>query len=190
MNQTVNRSSITLNVRMIPYLLWPARPLSMIDRHFARLCAEPFHQHADEPMHLAVETQLIRQFAAIRFQRAAQIMQPRSGYSADEEVGDTRREYDEKQSILPIRARPHTKSHSPSSMRSDHRRNIGGVVLSVCVHRNDHPPGRVPKTRIKRGRLPVVLVAGSAREVRFLAASSCNSAPVPSTLPSSTAMTS
>ncbi len=103
-------------------------------------------------MHLPVEVDLVGEVLAVDLERAAEIVNLRSGDPADEGVGDERRDPPEDQPVLAILAPAGDQIESLVQL-GDEARDVVRVVLPVGVHRDDQGAARRMEAGVERRRL-------------------------------------
>ena len=82
----MSRSSSTLNVRPMPYLLRPDVARVVPNRNLGDAGAGHVGERRQEAMHLAVEPRLLDDLRAVGLERAAVVVQADAGDASDEPV--------------------------------------------------------------------------------------------------------
>ena len=100
-------------MREIPY--FDGRTGAGVVPHLGEGAADPAGEGGDEPVHLAVQAQVLDHLAAVRLQRAAVVVQVDAGDLADQRVGEHRRQAPVDKRVLPVLApaADHVESRPP-----------------------------------------------------------------------------
>src|SRR5215210_3968311 len=109
----------------------------MAYRHFRNAGALPHRVDRDEAMHLAIQPHILDDLAAISLQCAAVVVQWHAEKPGDEPVGNNRWQLARQCSIL-ARLAP-TGNDIVSLLQFGYQlRDIGRIILSVSIHRDDN----------------------------------------------------
>ena len=118
--------------------------------------------HAEDRRHEAVEAarqvEARKRAAAIRFQAAAAVVDGHAGDPDDERIGEARRQ-DAQPVALPGGSAPAgDRLQIRRTQRVEEARNVGRIVLSVAVERDDDVAARLMEAGAERRRLAEVAV--------------------------------
>ena len=106
-------------------------------------------------MHLAVQTHRFQELAPIGLERAAVVVQGQSQKTADDPVGDPRRDLACDHLVLAIA--PPSRHHVVALVElGQQERDVGRIILQIGVHRNQHLTCRCPEPGGQRRSLAVV----------------------------------
>jgi hypothetical protein len=132
-----------------------ALPGIMPDLDLGDPCAVPPRVDGQKAMHFPIEPHPLEDFAAIRFQRATEIMQTHAGDEGDEAVRHDAGNVALQRIVLAIF--PPARADIESFIEFfEHQRDIGGIILQVAIDRNDDLAAREIEAGHHRGGLAKV----------------------------------
>src|SRR6266403_5480558 len=116
---------------------FPGTPRMMVDHQLSDFCPMPRRIDGQETVHLPVQADPVDYLSFVGFERAAKIMQAHSGHRRNQPVGENTRNVPLNDIVLPIF--PPTRNHIETLINEvQHSRDIGGIVLSIAIQRDDH----------------------------------------------------
>src|SRR6202034_3398439 len=144
------------------------------DRNLRDRCPGPARQRRNETVQLAVEIDLVQDFAAIGFERGAKVVQVHARKLGHQSIGDTAWELAAEQIVGALHA-PAADDVVAFLHLFDEARNFRRIVLQIAVHRNDDLALRVIEAGFQRGGLAEItaeahgenpgIVAGDLRKL-------------------------
>ena len=126
---------------------------------------DPRRVHRDEAVHLAVELHVLDDLAAVRLERAAEVVERDARDAGDDPVGDPRRQHAHGV-VLPVLA-PAADDVVALVELLEQARDVVRIVLQVAVHEDEDLAAAVVDPRLHRGRLPEVAAEAHHAHVRI-----------------------
>ena len=130
----------------------PARTMMRLDLH--QRDAHPTCDGRNEPVHLAVQPEVLDDLTAVRLQRAAVVVEPNPGHFGNEPVGEHGGQAPADERVLPILPPP--ADDVVVLRQREESGDVRGVVLQIAVQGHDDLATRVIESRRQRGRLSEV----------------------------------